>query len=155
MLKCNFLGALVLVGCVSGVQSALAQQVNCDTANKSGTIEGSAKSVGFIAGVKWGTGTLKLNDGRSFKFNFKGVKGLSTGVSAVDFTGDVYNLKNVEDFIGVYYGAGMGMKALISIGPGEMAANNSKCVVIKAKAKGKGVELNAPGPAGFYVQLTQ
>ncbi len=78
----------------------------------------------------------------------------STGVSAVNFTGEVYNLKNTEDFIGIYYGSAMGIKLGISVGPGEILANNSKCVVIKAKAKGKGVELNPPGPAGFYIQFS-
>jgi hypothetical protein len=81
------------------------------------------------------------------------LKLLSTGVSGVDFKGEDYNLTDVRDFIGVYHGASMGMKIVKSLGPGEIATNNSKCVLIKAK--GSGLELNPPGPGGFYVQFTE
>ncbi len=120
---------------------------------KSGTIVATATSVGFIAGIRWGGGEVTLNNGQKFKFKFKGLKVLDTGVAVTDFVGEVYNLKKVEDFIGVYYGASTSLK--IVKGVGEVVINNSKCVVVKAKASGKGLQLSAPGPGGVYVQLAE
>ena len=67
--------------------------------------------------------------------------------------GEVYNLKKIEDFIGVYYGAAASLKILK--GKGEAVVNNSKCVVVKVKASGTGLQLSAPGSGGVYVQLAQ
>ncbi len=120
---------------------------------KSGTIVASAKSVGFMAGIRWGGGEVTLNNGLKFRFKFKGLKLLDTGVAVTDFVGEVYNLKKIEDFIGVYYGAAASLKILK--GKGEAVVNNSKCVVVKVKASGTGLQLSAPGPGGVYVQLAQ
>ena len=120
---------------------------------KSGTIVATAKSVGFFAGIRWGGGEVTLNNGQKFKFKFKGLKLLDTGVAVTDFVGEVYNLKKVEDFIGVYYGAAASLNILK--GKGEAVVNNSKCVVVKVKASGTGLQLSAPGPGGVYVQLAE
>ena len=52
---------------------------------KSGTIVATAKSVGFFAGIRWGGGEVTLNDGQKFKFKFKGLKVLDTGVAVTDY----------------------------------------------------------------------
>ena len=120
---------------------------------KSGTIVATAKSIGFFAGIRWGGGEVTLNNGQKFRFKFKGLKILDTGAAVTDFVGEVYNLKKIEDFIGVYYGAGTNLK--IIKGTGEVVFNNSKCVVVKAKASGVGLQLSAPAPGGVYVQLAE
>ncbi len=120
---------------------------------KSGTIVATAKSIGFIAGIRWGGGEVTLNNGQKFRFKFKGLKILDTGAAVTDFVGEVYNLKKVEDFIGVYYGASSSLK--IIKGKGEVVVNNSKCVVVKAKASGMGLQMSAPAPGGVYVQLAE
>ena len=51
-----------------------------------------------MVGARWGDGVLKLSDGEEKSFSLYGAKMLETGVSASDFTGEVYNLKNVADF---------------------------------------------------------
>ncbi len=158
MLQRAHLTILVIIGLIFAIIAigpAMAQTACKQDAERSGTITGSTASVGFIAGVKWGSGVLTLADGRTFNFNFNGLKLLSTGASAVEFEGEIYNLKKIEDFIGVYYGAAMGVKLVKSLGPGEFAANNSKCVILTAKSKGGGIELNPPGPVGFYIQLAE
>ena len=113
----------------------------------------TAKSIGFFAGIRWGGGEVTLNNGQKFRFKFKGLKVLDTGVAVTDFVGEVYNLKKIEDFIGVYYGAAASLK--IGKGKGEVVFNNSKCVVVKAKASGVGLQLSAPAPGGIYVQLAE
>jgi hypothetical protein len=129
-----------------------AQEENCKLDSLSGTFTANATTVGFIAGVRWGSGTLTLKGGTKVNFSFKGMKALETGASVREIEGEVYNLKNIEDFIGVYYGGSQQM-TMGTAGKGEAVINNSKCVVIKAKAKGEGVNLSAPGPSGVHVQL--
>ncbi|MDX1401222.1 MAG: hypothetical protein R3245_04810 [Kiloniellales bacterium] len=151
--------ALVAVGALGACESTSGQKpedtatAKCGdkTVTQSGTLEGSGDSVGWIAGVNWGEGTLTLNDGTQHKFHYRGVKGLETGIAHASFKGEVYNLQNIEDFIGVYYGAGKSFNLIV--GSGEFAINNSKCVVIKAKSKSEGIQLSAPGPGGIHVQL--
>ena len=58
----------------AGLNMTMAQPACGANAEKSGTFEGSGKTVGFIAGVKWGSGILTLADGRTFNFSVKGLK---------------------------------------------------------------------------------
>lgn len=121
------------------------------TVTQSGTLEGDGDSIGYIAGVDWGSGTLTLSDGTQHKFHYRGAKGLETGIAHASFKGEVYNLQNIEDFIGVYYGSGKSIN--LGVGSGEYVLNNSKCVVIKAKSSSEGIQLSAPGPGGIHVML--
>jgi hypothetical protein len=116
-----------------------------------GALEGSGKKVGLIAGVSWGGGTLTLTNGEQYQFSFNGFKLLDVSAASVEFTGKIYNLSRIEDLIGTYYGSG-GSLGLV-VGEGEVIANNSRCVVITAQAKGKGILLSPPGPGGFTLQL--
>ena len=117
-----------------------------------GAITAEVTSIAFIAGVRWGSGELILNDGERRKFKIIGGKALETGVSSNVITGEVYNMKNVDDFEGTYYGASA--KIAIVKGEGELVANNSNCVVIKGRAVGHGIQLSAPGPAGVEISFT-
>jgi len=149
-----FLAALILGGCASDdskMEESKTAKCGDKTVTQSGTVDGSGDSVGWIAGVDWGSGTLTLNDGTKHTFHYRGVKGLETGIAHANFTGEVYNLENIEDFIGVYYGAGKSFNLVV--GSGEFVVNNSKCVVIKGKSKSEGVQLSAPGPGGIHVQF--
>ena len=144
-----------LTACSSGSDKMMDDTATAKCGNKtvakSGILDGSGDSIGWIAGVDWGTGTLTLNDGTQHSFHYRGVKGLETGIAHASFQGEVYNLQNIEDFIGVYYGAGQNFD--LGVGKGQYVLNNSKCVVIKVTAKTEGVQLSAPGPGGIHVQL--
>ena len=79
--------------------------VDIENATPSGTVTGSVKTIGFIVSARWGKGVLTLDNGDQRRFHIVGAKALETGAAANDFEGTVYNLKNVEDFEGTYYGA--------------------------------------------------
>ena len=113
-----------------------------------GTIEGSVSSMGLMVGARWGEGTLTVGD-VTRRFDIIGVKALETGVSVNDFTGEVYNLNNIEDFIGTYYGAST--KLTVVAGEGEGVFNNARCVVLAVKASGGGLQLSAPGSGGVEI----
>ena len=117
-----------------------------------GTVKGHMDSIGFLAGVRWGDGVLSLNDGTERKFKILGLKLLETGVAASDFEGEVYNLKAIKDFEGTYYGSGAKLSLIAS--KGEGVANNKRCVVIKVRHTGGGVQLSAPAPGGVEVSFT-
>ncbi len=119
----------------------------------SGTITGSATSVSFLVGYRWGKGVLKLNDGREFPFSARGLKVMETGVRTMEIEGEVYNLERIEDFIGHYYGASYGLVAVK--GKGEIVMNNSRCVVIVARHKSTGITLSAPTPSGITIQFDE
>ena len=117
------------------------------------TVSGHVDTVGFVVGARWGDGVLKLSGGEEKPFDLYGAKMLETGVSASDFTGEVYNLKNVADFEGTYYGASS--KLTIITGDGEAVFNNANCVIIKVKAESAGLQLSAPGAAGVSISFDE
>ena len=78
-----------------------------------------------------------------------GFKILETGVAASDFEGEVYNLKDIDDFTGTYYGASGGVTAIA--GKGEAVFNNANCVIIKAKGTKAGIQLSAPAAGGVEI----
>ena len=118
---------------------------------KAGTVEGEIRVAGFLVGVRWGDGTLTLNDGRVFEFRMRGMKLLEFGLSSQQYTGTVYNLDEVEDFTGTYVFLASGV-ALVR-GLGAKTFGNGKCVVLNAKARSNGVHLAAPiGPGGVTIE---
>jgi hypothetical protein len=141
---------------VVGTSAAYAEEApECDVHAENlpvdATVSGHVDSVGFMVGARWGDGVLKLSDGDEKSFSLYGAKILETGISASDFTGEVYNLKNVADFEGLYYGASS--KLTVLAGDGEGLFNNANCVIIKVKAESAGLQLSAPGAASMEVSF--
>ncbi len=147
---CTVLAALAL-----GAAEPASAQANFDECGTdlplSGTISGEGQSVSFIVGYRWGKGVLTLNDGREFPFTVRGLKVVETGVRVMEVEGEVYNLERIEDFIGHYYGASMGVVPIK--GKGEIVMNNSRCVVIVARHKSTGITMSAPAPQGITIQF--
>jgi hypothetical protein len=114
-----------------------------------GTVSGSITSIGFIAGGRWGEGVLTLKNGEQRRFDILGVKLLETGAAKTEFEGEVYNLNNVEDFVGTYTGASAGIAVIA--GKGEAALNNGRCVIVKVRAYRAGVQASAPAPSGVEI----
>ncbi len=120
---------------------------------KAGTFRATGKTVGILIGARWGSGTVTLNNGESFRFTFEGGKLLDIGISKTDIFGVVYNLSKKEDFFGTYLGVGGGL-AISTKAMGGVSFTNGKCVVVNGKAVGKsGVRLTNPlGPGGVIVR---
>ncbi|HEX3524252.1 MAG TPA: hypothetical protein VHT52_19450 [Stellaceae bacterium] len=73
------------------------------------------------------------------------------GVSTLDATGSVYNLRRLQDFEGVYGQARMG-SAAGEQGKGQMWLQNSNGVYLRLKARSQGLALNL-GADGMVVRL--
>ena len=95
---------------------------------------------------------VTLKDGTEKKFKVLGLKVLETGLAANDFEGEIYNLKELKDFEGTYYGASTKISVIAS--KGEGVVNNKRCVVVKLRYTGNGVQLSAPAPGGVEVSFT-
>ena len=158
MLKKLLTASAVVIAATVFSNMALAQSgeekaKTCDRDNltQSGTLQFSMTSIGFLVGVRWGEGVLTLNDGFQLSFDVSGAKLLETGIATANFEGEVYNLNNIEDFEGIYYGAST--KLVVIKGTGELQTNNANCVFIRAKSTGGGLLLSAPAPEGLSIKF--
>ena len=106
----------------------------------SATMDFDITSVKLIAGVSWGTGNLHYQ-GKSYSLKVKSGTAGGVGYRSVKGTGDVYDLKKLEDFAGIYTGASAG-GTVGEKGVGVSTIENTKRVVIRAKATdSKGVQM--------------
>ena len=122
------------------------------TLEQTGTFTAKVTSIGLLIGARWGDGVLTLKNGDQRKFSMFGMKALETGMAVNDFEGEVYNLKDVKDFPGTYYGASARLSVLAS--KGEGVANNARCVVLEYRASGGGLQVSAPAPGGVELKFT-
>ena len=158
MLKKLLTASAVAIAAAAFGNTALAQSAeertkSCDRDNlaQSGTVQFSMTSIGFLVGVRWGEGVLTLNDGFQLSFDVSGAKLLETGIATAKFEGEVYNLTNLEDFEGTYWGAST--KITVIKGKGELQTNNANCVFIRARSTGGGLQLSGPAPEGLSIKF--
>ncbi len=158
MLKKLLTASAVAIAAAAFGNMALAQSAeetakSCarDNLTQSGTLQFSMTSIGFLVGVRWGEGVLTLNNGEQHSFDVSGAKLLETGIATANFEGEVYNLNNLEDFEGTYYGAST--KITVIKGKGELQTNNANCVFIRARSTGGGLQLSAPAPEGLAIKF--
>jgi hypothetical protein len=158
MLRKLFTASAVAIAVTAFSNMVLAQSGEekakaCDLENlvQSGTLEFNLKTIGFLVGVRWGEGVLTMNDGFQLGFDVSGAKLLETGIGKANFEGEVYNLDDIEDFEGTYFGSST--KLTVVKGKGELRTNNAKCVVIRARSTGGGLQLSAPAPEGLAIKF--
>jgi hypothetical protein len=106
--------------------------------------------VAFIGSGAVGGGTLYFH-GRSYPFKLGGLGIGGIGISTLDATGSVYNLKRLQDFNGVYGQARTGW-VVGEHGGGQMWLQNSKGVYLHLRARRQGLSLSL-GADGMVVRL--
>lgn len=158
IMKLSTIAAVGMIALGLGASPTLASEhevcgVDVSTMAPSGKVTGSVKTIGWLVGARWGDGVLTLDNGEQRKFHIVGAKALETGIAENDFEGEVYNLKNVDDFPGTFYGAATGI-TLGTLGKGEAVANNARCVVVKLRMSGTGLKLSGPAPGAVEVSFT-
>ena len=107
---------------------------------KSGTVTIEQLQVAFIGSGGAGEGTLHFQ-GRSHRFSVGGLGVGGFGISKMEATGDVYNLRELSQFPGAYgaarYGAAIGDK-----GGGELWLENPNGVMMSLKARREGLAVS-------------
>jgi hypothetical protein len=130
---------LILGVVVGGLVALLAGSVPAQNAKKpDGTVKLSEGTVAVGIGWSWGKGTLTYK-GKAHPFKIEGLSVLDVGIAKAEATGNVFNLKKVEDFSGIYRAASAGGPAVK--GATATALQNDKGVVIELKSATKGAEL--------------
>ena len=93
-------------------------------------------------GWSWGKGVLTFK-GKQYPFKVEGLSVGDVGITKAEATGNVNNLKKLEDFSGKYLSAAAA--ATVGLGAGATAMQNDKGVVIYLLPKTKGVNLKLAG----------
>lgn len=104
----------------------------------SGTIRIESTSVALGIGVTWGDGILTY-EGKEYHFSVSGLSVVDLGVASVTATGEVYNLKSIEEFEGNYVAGEAG--AVVGGGASIAEMHNQSGVVIKLDSTQTGAKL--------------
>ena len=113
------------------------------------TIEFNGGSAAAGVGVSWGAGVLKYK-GRSYPFKVNGLSIGAVGLSQASASGEVFDLKSLDDFNGNYTAVGAGLT--VAGGGGAATMKNQNGVKINVKGTTKGAKV-AIGGAGVSVEL--
>jgi len=102
------------------------------------TIRLTEGSVAVGIGWNWGRGELSYQ-GKTYHVKIDGLSVAEVGITKAEATGNVYNLKSVDDLNGVY--AAAGAEGTAGKGAGLSTLRNSKGVVIDLKSATKGASI--------------
>jgi len=112
------------------------------------TLRLSQTSVGFLLGYTWGTGSLVFQD-KIYRVEAGALSVLALGVAQAEATGEVFNLKRIEDFDGTY--TAVSIEGTLAGGAGATLMRNGNGVVIELFTTTEGLNLKL-APEG--VRLT-
>ena len=137
--------AVIVAGSLASLLTglALAQAKKPDA-----TLSLTEGSVGVGIGFTWGKGTLSYQ-GKTYPVKVDGLSVGEVGVQRASASGDVYNLKKLEDFDGTFTAGAAG--ATIGGGAGISAMKNQNGVVVELKSTTQGASLKL---AAAGVRLT-
>ena len=142
---CAILSLIAAIGLIWTAAPARAQELR-----QSGTVSISQVQVAFLYSGNLGGGTLTYG-GKKYSFDIGGLGIGGFGVSSIKATGEVYDLKRLSDFEGVYgqarYGAAVAEKSA-----GELWLHNASGVFLRLAAKRSGLILSL-GADAIYIHL--
>jgi hypothetical protein len=116
------------------IGSAVAQ----DAKKPDATVKLSEGTVAVGIGWSWGKGVLTYQ-GKTYPFKVEGLTVGEVGVTKAEASGDVFNLKKLEDFNGVYGTAGL--EGTAYKGAGLTALRNKEGVVLQLKSTTQGANI--------------
>ena len=113
-----------------------------------GNIAFNTKSVGFILGVEWGSGTVTLRNRQVVHLRVRTLKAGMIGLEAVSATGRVYmlNPRRPQDLAGTY--------AAIGGGIGAQRMKNEKGVIIDIEETSAGLAAKVAA-AGIVIDIVK
>lgn len=117
----------------------------------SATVSISQVNLAFLVSGNVGGGTLKFG-GKSYEFTIGGLGYGGIGASRVEASGEVYNLKRIEDFEGPYAQGRVGAVAGSQQIEGGMWLINPNGVEMHLRSRREGYALSLGGDA-VYVML--
>ena len=140
---------LVTLGIITFAPGLVLAKRRHAAAAPSATVRLEAKEVAAGVGWAWGDGVLNYR-GKPHQFKISGLTAVGVGASRADATGEVYNLKKLDDFEGTYTSAEP--SGAVGGGAGIATMRNVKGVRITLHAASQGVAAQA-GPEGIKITL--
>lgn len=131
---------LLILSVTAGVAVAAAN----DEGKPDATLRLSGGSVAAGIGFSWGKGTLTFK-GKDYPVKVNGLSLGKVGISSASASGEVYNLKKLEDFNGHYNAGTAGMTVAGGRHAVAMKNQNGVKVVISATTRGVDVTLGGSG----------
>jgi hypothetical protein len=116
------------------------------------TISYSGTTVAVGVGITFGNGKVNYRD-QIIPISLKGINVLNAGVSKLEGSGEVYNLKRLSDLAGVYR-AGQAGITVGNDGHSKLSLINAKGVSIQIYTKDKGANF-ALAPGGVKISIDQ
>ena len=146
---CKALALAMAVAAVIAIQhgSAFAQSSKIQ---ESGTVTINQGQIAFIFSANVGGGNLQYQ-GKTYPFSISGLGVGGFGISSIEATGVVYDLKKLSDFDGAYGQARTGI-VFGTVSAGTLWLENSEGVYLRLKAKRKGIAL-ALGADAIIIQF--
>ncbi|MGH6619900.1 MAG: hypothetical protein ACREF6_10185 [Alphaproteobacteria bacterium] len=136
---------------LAGIGASLTPSLAAEKYVESGTVTIEQVQIAFIGSGNLGGGTL-LYGGKKYDFTVGGLGIGGYGVSKMEATGTVYNLRNAADFSGAYVQARYGL-AVGELSTGSLWLENARGVALNLKAKRTGLALSL-GADAIYINLT-
>jgi len=118
--------------------AVLAAPLLADDKTPDATIRLEEGSVAAGVGWTWGHGTLSFG-GKTYKVKVEGASVAEVGITKAVASGNVYNLKSIDDFNGVF--AAAGAEGTAGKGAGVSSLRNGKGVVINLKSETQGANI--------------
>jgi len=141
--------ALLVVSVLANGAEARAKSRASSGDRPDATLTLESKSVAVGIGYSWGHGTLRYR-GKLYPFKVDGLAVNAVGASRSDATGNVYNLKNLQDFEGTY--TAIEAAGTLGGGKGISTMKNGNDVRITLHSTQQGVEAKA-APEGVKITL--
>jgi len=116
------------------------------------TLRFSGGSFALGIGFRWGSGTLTYK-GKNYPVKVNGLSVGKVGMTGSSAYGEVFNLKNLQDFNGHYNVGGAGTRG-VTIGAGKAGTlmTNQAGVIVRISATQRGLDVNATG-GGVDMQI--
>jgi hypothetical protein len=132
------IGILLLVlGVMTGFTQAASHQ---SKPNATLRLKGGSFAAGI--GFSWGSGTLTYK-GKDYPVSVNGVSLGKVGITGSSATGEVYNLKRLQDFDGHYNAGGAGIT--IAGGRNAVAMTNQNGVKVLLASTSRGLDITLAG----------
>ena len=141
---------LVALALLSAIPVHPAGAQNAPPSRPSGSVTISQVQVAFIGSGAAGSGSLNFR-GRAYPLTVRGLGIGGIGISRLEASGAVYNMRSPQDINGVYAQVRSGW-AIGDQGRGKMWLRNGNGVYLRLQARRQGLALSL-GADGMVIQL--
>ena len=140
------MGRRAITWVIMGATVALlaASAVAQDAKKPDATLKLSEGSVAVGIGWSWGKGVL-THKGKTYPIKVEGLSIGEVGVTKAQVTGNVFNLKKVEDFSGLYAAASAEGTAVKGAGVTTLRNEHGVGIELKSATKGANIKVAAEG----------